>query len=350
MCFKTTTTTVPDDLSALRALFFQVLAKRPFRPHPLIPLGDLQTLAASQIRRDFHWGWRQCQKGRVDLPDGTRVHTQLALQEKPAPALVAMHGMGGSIDSVYMQALSHKAHREGWNAVLLNLYDMNPNHGKPTIFHSGSSSPVREILRALIRRHGFDDLFVIGVSMSGNILLKLLGESPATVPKPVKAAAVISPLVDMTISWQILEAPRNALYRVHFVKGLKQLTRRRAQFLAPYVDIEALLQIRTIREFDELFTAPMAGFKNALDYYEKGSSAPVLKKIRVPTLVIHSKDDPLLPWEPLTRKGAAANPSLHICLTERGGHVGFVERKRVDIDRCWAENRVIDFFRLARGV
>ncbi len=325
--------------------FSRELAARPFQPHRMIPTGHLQTVVATQLKREFPWGWSRSEEEFVELADGARVRAFGAYQARPAPTLIALHGMGGSSDSIYMRGLSHKAYREGWNAIRLNLYDLNYKTRKPTIFHSGASGPVREIVRELIRRHGLETVFLSSVSMSGNMLLKLLGESPEETPEQVVAAAAISPLVDMTVSWQILEARSNTLYRIHFVKGLKDVLRARISYLARYIDAEALMRIRTIREFDEVFTAPLAGFRNAFEYYQKASASNWIRDVRLPTLVLHSKDDPLLPWEPLVRREAVSNPNLLIHLTERGGHVGFVEQDLVDIDRSWAENRLIDYFR-----
>ncbi len=333
--------------SAFLERFRRVLESRPFHPHWLARGGHLQTLAASLSRRRFDWGYRESQTEMVDLPDGTRVRVVTVLQSPMAPTLVATHGMGGSSDSIYMQGLSHKAYREGWNAILLNLYDLSYKTRKPTIFHSGASRPVAGILRALIRKHRLERVFLAGVSMSGNILLKLLGEGLDGELERVRAAAAVSPLLDMTISWQILETLENSLYRVHFVRGLKNIMRQRAPYLARYVDLDALLRIKTIREFDDVFTAPLSGFRGALHYYEEASAVTRVPRISRPTLLLHAKDDPLLPWEPLTRGEVQGNPNVLVHLTNHGGHVGFVESDLSDIDRSWAENRVIDFFRLA---
>ena len=335
----------------LLAHFERRLGDRPFRPPLWLRGGHLQTFAASLLKRNFSWGWGNAEEHFVDLGDGSRVRLICAWQSPGVPTLVVLHGTGGSSASTYMQGLSHKAHREGWNAVLVNLYNTNPELPRPKIFHSGSSREVGELLQKLSMNHQVEEFFLAGVSMGANILLKLMGEWGSDSPLDVRAAGVISPLVDLTTAWKALERPSNFLFQHHFVKNFKKRIQRNRSDLSPFVDVEALMRIKTLRQFDQLFTAPLAGFRDAFDYYEKASALPCLKDIRIPTLLIHSHDDPLLSGAPLTLPETRSNSSLLMKLTRQGGHVGFLERtpSGEDIDRFWAENRLIDFFRMAAG-
>ena len=143
------------------------------------------------------------------------------------------------------------------------------------------------------------------------------------------------------------EKPSNWVLQHHMVTHLKRRVRQGVPSLDGFVDRKAFSRVRTFRQFDEVYTAPLAGYRDALDYYEKASALPHLKNIQLPTLLIHSLDDPVIPAEPLQAPEVHSNPSLEVVLTQRGGHVGFMEKERQgDPDRFWAENRVIDFFRL----
>lgn len=277
-----------------------------------------------------------CQIGIIHVP-GRRASS---------PTLIAIHGMSGSTNSGYMQAFSHKAFREGWGAVLLNLYNLNRDLPHPHPFHAGCSSSVDEILRVACTQLSISNYFLVGVSMGGNILLKLLGEWGTQVPDSFRAAAVISPLVDLTVSWKKLDHPSNWIYRKYFISRLKQLAAKIPPQFQGLIDMGRLSQIDTIRAFDATVTAPLSGFADEMDYYRQASASPHLPSIQVPTLAIHSHSDPVLPAEPLIRPEATSNPYLVIHLTAEGGHVAFLEGVRRDIDRSWAENRVIDFFRL----
>lgn len=326
----------------------RVLENRKFRPHPVIAGPHLQTLVAARMKRNFSWGWKSSADKLVDLSDRSLLRVVVIAHDRSAPTLVAVHGMAGSSDSGYMQGFSHKAYREGWNAVLLNLYNLNEELPAPRIFHAGASRETAEALQRLSRVLSLDEIFLVGVSMGGNIVLKLLGEFGESLRPLIRAAAVVSPMVDLDASWPYLEKPSNRIYRWYFVERLKKLVERKAVLFRDFLEMEKLRRVESIREFDELVTAPLSGFRDAHQYYREVSSTRWFSSIRVPTLVIHSKDDPLLPWKPLTSPKLQENPRILTHLTERGGHVGFLERDRFsDIDRKWAENRVIDFFRLA---
>ena len=331
--------------------FQQLLKDRCFRPPFWLRGAHRQTLVGSLMKRDFSWGWKHSREELLNLRCGTRVRLVGIWQDPKLPTVVVVHGTGGSSESTYMQGLSHKAHRGGWNAVLPNLYNTNPAVERPQVFHSGSSQEFEEILQQLILKHQVEEIYLAGVSMGGKILLKLLGEWGRSHPEQVKAAAVISPLVDLSASWKILEKPSNCVFQHHMVTNLKRRVRQSLPFLDGFVDQKALSRARTFRQFDELYTAPLAGFRGAMDYYEKASALPHLKNIHLLTLLLHALDDPLLPAEPFLATEVRSNPSLGVVLTQRGGHVGFIEKDaQGDLDRFWAENRVIDFFHLVSNL
>ena len=328
--------------------FDSVLKARPFRPRRWLGNAHLQTLVTTRMKRNFDWGWSRCEECWIRLEDGSQVRAVCVVAGPEAPTLIAVHGMAGSSNSTYMQGLSHKAYREGWNTVLLNLYNRNLTQIPPQIFHAGASRELGEIVGQLVQTLGAGgDLVLVGVSMGANMLLKMLGEWGSELPFRVRAVAMMSPLVDLTSSWQLMEKFSNRIYQVHFVGSLKQLVRSRESYWKGFVDVSSVLKVRTIREFDEAFTAPVCGFRDADDYYRQASAAPLLGRIRVPTLIIHSADDPFLPWQPFGHRSVLESPNLLVELTPRGGHVGFLEQDRhQDIDRLWAENRMIDYFRL----
>lgn len=333
-----------DLLEKSKDRVFQIFSQHPFQPPPWLRSGHLQTLAASRWVREFPWGWKQSSRVFLDLKDGSRVSLVTVVRKPGAPTLVAFHGMGGSSQSGYMLAFSHKAYSLGWNSVLVDLYNVNSQLHHPKIFHAGCSTDCREILERLVDEPEFGPLMVVGVSMGGNILLKTLGEWGHDTPDEVLAAATLSPLMDLEKGCSRLDHPANSLYRWYFLKRLKELTRRRASLLEGLVDLERLWKIRSIRDFDDLVTAPLGGFRGAADYYSRSSSARWIGKIRIPTVIIHSEDDPLLPWEPLVEPEVKSNPYLFTRLTEHGGHVGFIEGGEANgWDRSWAENRILDY-------
>ena len=143
-------------------------------------------------------------------------------------------------------------------------------------------------------------------------------------------------------------AKRNWLYHRSFVRSMKQRVRVKHKLFPDLYDIARVSNVKTIRDFDEHFTAVSNGFKDADDYYAQSSSMRVATHIRVPTLIIHSLDDPFIPFDPMRDPAFSENPNLLIVATERGGHVAFIAASpNGDVDRFWAENRVIEFCTIA---
>ncbi len=334
------------DHSRLAARWQAVIESRPFRPHRWLKNAHLQTIVGAKQHRKFPPIAGQGPGDSVILGDGARIEVCRFEIDSSAPTLVAVHGMSGSSKSDYMVAFSRKAMKRGWNALLFNLYDRNGTRETPRLFDAGCAPQLVEALECLRSSGTLGDMFIVGVSMGGNIVLKALGDWGEATPDWLLGAAVISPLVDLNISWQAIEKPSNWLYRSHYLRRLKRLTLEHRLGWESQVDFESLAGIRTIRRYDETVTVPMGGYRDAEDYYASASAAPVVGLIRVPTLAIHSCDDPFLPWEPLNRSEMRENPWFNVVLTECGGHVGFIEDSRIDSDRIWSENRVIDFFSL----
>jgi predicted alpha/beta-fold hydrolase len=334
-------TSNPSDLAAR---WQGMIHSRPFRPHRWIRNAHLQTIVGAKQHRRFAPPVQQPISDAISLSDGARIEICRFVIDPEAPTLTAVHGMSGSSRSDYMVAFSRKAMMQGWNALLFNLYDRCGKRKIPRLFDAGCAPQLAEALELLRAAGKLGDLFIVGVSMGGNIVLKTLGNWGDSTPDWVLGGAVISPLMDLNTSWQSIERPSNWIYRAHYLRRLKQLTLEHRPGWESRVDFAALAGVRSIRQYDEMVTVPVGGYRDAEDYYAQASAAPVIGHIQVPTLAIHSFDDPFLPWEPLTRSEVKENPWIDVVLTERGGHVGFIEDSRIDSDRIWSENRVIDFF------
>jgi predicted alpha/beta-fold hydrolase len=325
------------------------LSRHPFVPARWLRNPHLQTIAAARRHRRFPWGWRQDRGVLRRLSDGSQVELRWVEAGPEAPVLVLLHGMSGSARSGTVLALSHKAWRCGWSSLRIDLYDRAVRHAPPRILHAGASSVLREVveLENLGRRPG--GFALAGVSMGGNLLLKALGEWGQDPPAGLTGAAVISPLLDLSMSWHLLEEPRNRIYQWYYVGRLKRLIQQRGEAMGCWVDLERLRRVRTILEFDAVVTAPLSGYRDVFHYYEDAGARRWLGAIRIPVLLLHARDDPFLPWIPLTGRDVRNNPFLLPWLTDRGGHAAFLEKHPSGMDRSWAENRVVDFLCQAAG-
>ena len=161
---------------------------------------------------------------------------------------------------------------------------------------------------------------MVGYSLGGNLGLRLAGTAP---PPALRAVCAISPTMDLGRCVDALERRPNAIYQWNFVRNLKRRMRRKANVLPGAFNLDALDRIRTVREFDDAFTAPHHGFRDAADYYHRASSLRVVDRIAAPTLVISAEDDPFVPPEQFRDPAAAANPNVTTAITRHGGHCGY---------------------------
>jgi predicted alpha/beta-fold hydrolase len=324
--------------------FASILTARPFRPHPLLRNGHTQTLAG--------WAWPRRLR---DHPDETRlfeVEPGVRLlarcrwhDDRTARAtLVLVHGLGGSADAPYVRGAARLAYETGANVVRLNQRNCGgTEHLTPTLYHSGMSGDLAAVVRELVGRDGLYRILVAGFSMGGNLALKMAGEMGEEASTALMGVCAVSPALDLSETTRNLELPQNRLYQRSFVRGLRRLVERKKELYPGLYDIQKLDRLRTVRDFDELYTAPHGGFAGAEDYYARASAIRFVPRVRVPTLVIHAQDDPLVPFGPLPRPEVSGNPSVVTAAPPRGGHVAFVSAKKGE--RFWAEERLAELCR-----
>jgi|SRR4030095_1621867 uncharacterized protein len=325
-----------------------------FNPHTVFSGAHAQTLAAYAWprRRRLSTSVSKDEQRLFHIEDGVQVLAKCRWQadRQEHSTMVIWHGMEGSIDSVYMWSIADKAFRSGFNVVRVNYRNCGgTEHLTPTLYHGGMSADLAVVINELIKKEGLTRIFPIGFSLGGNMVLKLAGEYADKPPAEITAACVISPSVDLRLSTETILKGSNWLYHKNFIRSLKKRIRVKNLLYPDLYNVEILKQIKTIRDFDELLTSLANGFLNADDYYYRASSIRVIDKIRIPTLIIHSADDPFIPFAPLREKVFSENPYLLLITTSRGGHVAFVSSSSEKEDRFWAENRVIEFCKLSES-
>ncbi len=322
----------------------RVLAAKRFRPHPLLPGGHAQTLAG--------WAWPRRFRAYPDearlfeVEPGVRLLARCRWHEdrKDRVTLILVHGLGGSADAPYVLGAARLVYRAGANVMRLNQRNCGgTEHLTPTLYHSGMSGDLAAVVRELAGRDGLSRLLVAGFSMGGNLALKMAGEMGGAAPPALRGVCAVSPALDLAAITENLERPSNRPYQWTFVRGLRRLVERKAELYPKLYDTRGLERLRTVRGFDELYTAPHGGFAGADDYYERASALGFVSRIRVPTLVIQAQDDPLVPFASLRRAGISANPNIVAATPPHGGHVAFISAEGEE--RFWAERRLADFCR-----
>lgn len=270
-------------------------------------------------------------------------HCHWQPQRATAMTVVIVHGLEGSSDSQYVIGTGSKAWAAGMNVVRMNMRNCgDTEHLGPTLYNSGMSADVGAIAKTLIAEDGLQKLAFIGYSMGGNLVLKLLGEWGSDAPSQVKAGVGVSPAVDLAPSADALHHPGNRIYEWKFLRGLRNRLRRKAALFPERYDVRHLRGMKTLRDFDDQITARYSGFRDAHDYYFRAAAARVVEAIAVPTLILHSLDDPFIRVLPETREKLLHNPHITYVETAQGGHCAFLADAN-GYDGRWAERQAIVF-------
>jgi hypothetical protein len=270
-----------------------------------------------------------------------------AWQEKSRPTIIVVHGLEGSSLSPYMRGTAEKALAAGFNAIRLNVRNCGGTaHLAETLYHAGLTDDLRAVISELIERDGLNEIFVVGFSLGGNIALKLAGEYGAEPPRQLIGVCAVSPSIHLSSCADAIGMRSNLIYHLRFLRALRRSVRIKAQLFPDRYDASLLGGVRTIREFDNRFVAPHWGFRDAEDYYSKASALGLIAHIRIPTLILHAKDDPFIPFSPFEGREIKENPSVLLIASERGGHVGFVSARANGENLFWYETMIMEFVRL----
>jgi hypothetical protein len=262
---------------------------------------------------------------------------------KRHPALILVHGLEGCSESHYMHGIAGKAWRAGFNVVRLNQRNCGgTEHLTPTLYNSGLSGDVCAVLSELSARDGIEAVWLGGYSMGGNLVLRAAGELGSSSPT-LKGVVAVCPNIDPAACTEALLQPRNWIYNRHFVTSLRARMKRKAVLFPGLYDLSPLTGIRTLREFDEAYTAPSGGYASADDYYERSGARHVLGNIAVPTLIITAQNDPFIPYRIFQIPAIRHNSRIRLVAPSHGGHCGFIQAPRPNEDWYWAENSLLEF-------
>jgi predicted alpha/beta-fold hydrolase len=352
----------PSAAAEARALLARVAAvfeAKPFVPHQLFRSGHAQTIAAYAWPRRFRFQADSDEERLFAVAPNVKVlaHCRWQTDRHACPTIVVWHGIEGSTASNYMQAMAEKGFGAGFNVIRVNFRNCGgTEHLTSTIYHGGLSADLAAVVKELLEKDQLTRLLLIGFSLGGNLVLKLAGEYGDNPPREVLAVCAISPSVDLSGSADLIMQRSNWLYHHDFMRRLKKRIRVNHKLYPEVYDLTGLDQARTIKEFDDRFTARAHGFAGADDYYYRSSALRVAAQIRIPTLIIHAQDDPFIPFSPLRNPAIADNLYILLLEPERGGHVAFLAARSDNPtpadassgveDRFWAENRVIEFCKL----
>lgn len=319
------------------------MTSRPFAPHPWTSGGHRQTLLGFLQRRLLRWT-APTEDRVIETGDDAQILVRTSWQpgERAArPAVLLIHGLGGSDRGAYVLATGLLAWQRGFHVARMNMRGAGAGEAVcPRLYNAGLDSDVLAVLDALAPET--PRLVVVGFSLGGSLALLALARNGARVAGSVRGVATVSAPLDLGACAAALGRPTNRLYQLYFMRELRaaygRLQRRRPDLYAPGRE----RGLRTVLEYDEAITAPYGGYSSAADYYSRSSAGPRLGDIIHPALLLSAADDPMVPPESNTRWALPTSGCVVREVWPTGGHVGFVAPTSAP-GRFWAAERVLSF-------
>lgn len=277
--------------------------------------------------------WRE----RLELPDGDFIDLDWS-ENGSGPIVIVLHGLEGSSDSPYARGIMHAIEQRGWRGVVMHFRGCS---GEPNrlarSYHSGDTGDLAYFINTLRQRGPRTPLAVVGFSLGGNVLLKWLGKAGGDAP--LRAAVAVSVPYVLRGAAERLNHGFSRLYQWQLLRSLRGNVVEKRRHIKLPLKIQDLSALRSFRDFDEYVTAPLHGFDSADHYYTVSSSRQYLKGITVPTLLLHSRDDPFM-TEAAIPEQQELSESVALEVSARGGHVGFVAGAWPWQARYWLEERI----------
>lgn len=263
------------------------------------------------------------------------------LRKGSSKLVIISHGLEGNTSRAYIRGMARAFFQIGYDVLTWNYRgcseEMNVNL---RFYHSGATEDLDEVVQYANKKNSYSAISLIGFSLGGNLTLKYLGEKGKALPVALKKAVAFSVPMDLHLSCLKISSPSNWIYSNRFLKSLKSKIIQKSKRL-PELSSKGIDAIKTLMEFDDQFTAPIHGFKDAIDYYTRNSSIHFLKKVAIPTLIVSAKNDPFLSQECFPVNDDVQNPNLSMNYPEFGGHVGFTLFNQNGL--YWSELKALEF-------
>ena len=285
------------------------------------------------------------ERERFELTDGDFIDVDWSfnatnLQKQTHKVVLLFHGLEGDAQRTYMLAMAKLLTQNGYDVAAVNFRGCSGSQNRLyRSYHSGDTKDMRFIINTIAGRDLYKELFLYGVSLGGNAILKYLGEKKE-IPISLKAACTIGVPADLKVSLEQLTKKENWVYRTSFLFDLRRKYRKKIPYFPEQLSWKEYHQIKSLKTFDDLYTAPAHGFDNALDYYAKASSLDYIPEIIIPTLILNAENDTFLHGDCYPYAYAKASKFVFLETPKYGGHVGFYKPG----DFYYNELRSLDFY------
>jgi hypothetical protein len=315
-----------------------LIEKSSYRAPWYLPGGHLQTIWPALFRRVP----RVVQRSeRLELADGDFVDLEWSTQGSSRLAILC-HGLEADAQTEYIQGMAGALIRRGWDVLAWNFRGCSHEPNRLLrMYHSGATEDLHAVVSHALANHPATAVDLIGFSLGGNLTLKYLGERPAELSPRLHRAVAFSVPCDLACSSRQLALRSNWLYMERFLRAMRAKIREKHQRFPDQLDLTGLSRIRTFRQFDDRFTAPIHGFRDAADYWARNSCRPFLPEIRIPTLLVNAQNDPFLGPACYPQDAAVASNFFHFEAPATGGHLGFPSG--CHSRESWVETRAVQF-------
>lgn len=309
--------------------------KSQFNGSALYHDGHAETILPALLRKmDVNYSREQ-----FELPDGDFIHLDF-IQNNSDKVLILLHGLEGSSQSSYIKGFANFFSRNGWDICVVNFRTCSGVTNRMLrSYHSGETRDLRSVIKHLLPQ--YHQVALTGFSLGGNVLLKYLAEESTAISPKIKSAVAFSVPIDLHESALVMAKWHNRWYMKRFLKSMNAKMLEKSKLFPGQLDVSHIHLIKTFHEFDEQYTAPMNGFENAMDYYQKNSALFMLNHISIPTLLVNADNDPFLSRSSYPVEIAKQHPYLYLETPAGGGHVGFCISSPNGL--YWSELRAHEF-------
>jgi predicted alpha/beta-fold hydrolase len=327
-----------DTETSIEGCAMPVIAKSSYVPPIGFSNAHIQTIFPTLFRKVKGVSYR---RERIKTPDEDFLDLDWSSVGARKVAIVS-HGLEGSSDRWYVLGLVRALNRSGWDALAWNMRGCSGEPNKTVrSYHSGASEDLAVVVEHVIGGGNYDSLGLVGFSLGGNLTLKYLGERGFEINKAIIGAVTCSVPCDLASGAEQMAKPANKMYMKRFTRMLHEKIKAKMRVMPGRLNDKDYNRIKTFKEFDDRYTAPLNGFRDAEDYYHRASCTQFIPKIIIPALLVNAKNDPFLPEACYPLEEAEANPNFFLEMPKSGGHVGFISfNKRREY---WFESRVVSF-------
>jgi predicted alpha/beta-fold hydrolase len=282
---------------------------------------------------------------RISTRDGDFLDLDWATGGRDRLAII-LHGLEGNSQRAYAAGMVRALNNNGWDALALNFRGCGGEINRTLrSYHSGATDDLERVIEHAVEKGGYTTIALIGFSLGGNVVLVYLGKKGEDVNPRVKRAAVFSVPCDLRGSAMELKKPKNKIYMNRFLKLLHKKVEAKMAIMPEKINDQGYHQLKDFQDFDDRYTAPIHGFKDAEDYWKKCSGKQFLHRVVIPTLIVNAKDDPFLAPSCFPIREAEENNHVFLEIPTSGGHMGFIAFNEEKL--YWSEKRAMQFLNRA---